>query len=78
MQTANQLILVAIRGKHHQIVFGPALPIVIAGKKKQLIASGNWKGWIFQIRNPIAYKNVPILQKKLKTYEEKIAALKKW
>ncbi|MES2395866.1 MAG: hypothetical protein V4549_07680 [Bacteroidota bacterium] len=70
------LIIVAVKGKMHQQVFGPALPKVIAGKRKQLKDSGNWSGWLLQIRNPEAYKKVPILTKKLKTlsYEEKRAA----
>ena len=62
--TMKNLILVAIRGKHTQIVFGPALPVIVAAKKKELIASGNWRGWKFQLRSEQGYKAVPILQKK--------------
>lgn len=72
----KQLIIVAVKGKMHQQIFGPALPQVCAGKKKQLKDSGNWSGWELQLRNQNAYKNVPILTKKLKplTYNEKRAA----
>ncbi len=63
----SQLILVAIRGKHTQIVFGPATPQIISTKKSELIRSGNWSGWKFQLRTSAGYKNVKILTKKNKT-----------
>lgn len=71
----KQLIIVAVKGKMHQQIFGPALAPVIAIQRKSLKDSGNWKGWLLQIRTPAGYKAVPILTKKLKkTYEEKRAA----
>lgn len=70
------LIIVAVKGKMHQQIFGPALTRTCAGKKKQLTDSGNWKGWSLNLRTEAGYKAVPILTKKtkLKTYEEKRAA----
>jgi len=70
----KQLILTAVKGKMHQQIFGPALPKIIAGKKKQLQQSGNWAGWQLILRTPQGYAKVPILIKKPKTYEEKRAA----
>ncbi len=70
----SQLILVAIKGKHTQVVFGPAIPKSVGGKKSELMNSGNWKGWTFQLRTQQGYDKVKILIKKPKTYEEKRAA----
>lgn len=63
----KQLILVAIKGLHTQIVFGPAIPAIIGIKKAELIKSGNWKEYKFQLRTQKGYENVKILTKKLKT-----------
>lgn len=62
----KQLIIVAVRGTHTQIVFGPALPSIIGFKKAQLIKSGNWKGYILQNRTEKGYKAVPILTDKIR------------
>jgi hypothetical protein len=70
----KQLIIVAVKGKMHKQIFGPALVSVIASERKRLKDSGNWKGWLLQIRTPAGYKEVQILTKKPKTYEEKRAA----
>lgn len=74
MENSKSFILVAIKGKMHRPVFGPAIAKVIGAKKAELMKSGNWSGYIFQIRNPDAYLKVPILTKKNKTYDEKRAA----
>lgn len=64
----KQLILVAVRGQHTQVVFGPALPGVVGAKKAQLLKSGNWpKPWRFQLRTQEGYNKIKILTKKLKT-----------
>ena len=63
---STQLILVAIRGNHTQIVFGPAMPQIISTKKSELIRSGNWAKWSFQMRTQSGYENVKILTPKLK------------
>lgn len=60
----QQLIIVAIKGQTHKPIFGPALPKIAGAKKSELTKSGNWKGWILQLRNPEAYKAHPILTKK--------------
>lgn len=72
------LVLIAIKGNYTKIVFGPAIPKLIAWKKAELIKSGNWQGWEFQLRNYQAYKVIPILTKKTKllTYEEKKLLIK--
>ena len=62
----KQLLVIAIKGTHTEIVFGPAIPSACGKKKSELMKSGNWKGWQFQIRYPEAYKVVKILTKKLK------------
>jgi hypothetical protein len=74
--TEKQFILIAIKGTHHKPVFGPAIAKVVASEKKKLSCSGNWNGWIFQIRNPEAYKSVPILNQKPLTFEQKLKKLK--
>ena len=66
MMENKQLILVAIRGNHTQIVHGEAAPGIIATQKASMIKSGNWIGWKFQMRNKDAYKNLKILQPKIK------------
>ena len=57
----KQFILVAIRGTQTKPVFGPAIAKMIAFKKKELIGSGNWKGYVFQLRTESGYANVKIL-----------------
>ena len=77
MAKQDQLILVAIRGLHTQIVFGPAMPQICGAKRKELKTSGNWKNWSFELRSLAGYLKVPILGKKTElTYEEKIERIK--
>lgn len=72
----DQLLLIANKGNHHQIVFGPSSAMLCAFKKKELISSGNWKGWTLKLRTISGYKNVPIVGQKLLTFEQKIKLLK--
>lgn len=71
----KQFILVAVKGKMHRPVFGPATAAAIGSEKKKLKASGNWRGWELNIRDPEAYKKVPILTKPL-TFEQKLQKIK--
>jgi len=70
------LILVAVKGKIHKQIFGPAMPQIVGAEKKKLLASGNWKGWEIFIRTQTCYKAIPIINRKLKTFEEKIKEMK--
>jgi hypothetical protein len=56
----TKMYLVAIKGINTRVVKEGVVKILQAEKKK-LAASGNWKGYIFQIRNIDAYKNHKIL-----------------
>lgn len=58
-------VLVAVKGNHHQPVKEGVVKFVQSERTK-LKASGNWTGWLFQIRTKEGYKNVPILKRKLK------------
>ena len=60
----KQLILVGVRGKHTQILFGPAQPQAVGTEKSKLARSGNWKNWVFEIRTPAGYANKKILNPK--------------
>lgn len=59
---ADQLILVAIRGQHTKIVFGPAIPDLVNSKKSELTRSGNWKLWRFELRTEKGYAAKKILK----------------
>jgi len=61
MKNAPQLILVAVKGEHHQPILGPAIAEIIQTAKTRL--KSNYKGWILQVRTPQGYKNVPVLRK---------------
>lgn len=58
----KQLILVAIYGNHTQIVFGPATPQIISTKKSELVQSGNWNNWRFELRTSAGYTAKKILK----------------
>ena len=62
----QQMILIAIKGSHHEQIFGPCIVQVAQWKKKLLSKEIQWKNWIFQVRTIPGYKAVPILQKKSK------------
>jgi hypothetical protein len=58
-------VLVAIKGKMHQVVKEGSISFC---QSQRTIFKGdrNWKGWTFQVRNKEAYKATPILTKKVK------------
>ena len=62
MKMNKQLLLIAIKGQHTQPVFGPAISQIIQTKKSELIKSGNWSGWRFEVRTILGYKNIKILK----------------
>ncbi len=55
----EKLYLVAVKGTSTRVV-KEGVPKILGAEKKRLIASGNWKGWVFQIRNPAGYAKVKI------------------
>ena len=61
-QKDKSLILVAIKGKFTQVVFGPAIPAIVTTKMSELKASGNWDGWRFEARTENGYKIKKILK----------------
>jgi|GEM_PF-5842022 len=61
-QEDKQLIIVAVKGLHTQVIFGPAIPRIVQVKRSELIKSGNWKGYILEIRTPQGYANKKILK----------------
>ena len=70
----KQFVLIAVRGKLTQNVFGPAIKRLINIKKTEIVRLGNYRGWILEIRNADGSKIVKFVRKEL-TYEEKIAKL---
>jgi hypothetical protein len=59
----QQFILVAIKGKHHRPVCGPAVIKIIGAQRSSLTKQPQWRGYTFQIRTPDGYRAVPILEK---------------
>lgn len=59
----DKFILVAVKGKVHKPIAEGIIKI-IQDTKKKFSSSGNWKGWILQVRTPAGYKAKPILEKK--------------
>lgn len=62
--SGDQFILVAIKGSHHRPVKGPAIIQIIASERGKLKKEPQWRGWEFQVRDPEAYKAMPILESK--------------
>lgn len=58
-------VLVAVKGTHHHPL-GTGVVTVIQSLRKKFKDSGNWKGWLLQVRTEAGYKAVPILKKKIK------------
>lgn len=69
----EQFVLVAIKGAHHEPVKEGAIGIIQTERTK-LKKSGNWRGWVFQVRRPDAYKALPILPPKRKKKKDWRAA----
>lgn len=61
----KKLVLVAIKGLHHQPV-KEGIRMIVAAEMAKLQKEEAWRGWYFQIRTPDGYKAVPILPKDYK------------
>lgn len=59
------LLLVAIKGKHTQVV-KEGVAEILQGEKKKLCKNIAWKGWSFQIRTKAGYAAVKIWTRKPK------------
>lgn len=66
-QNSNKVfVLVAVKGTYHKPIKTGVVKF-IQSLRKDLKKSGNWKGWLLQVRTEDGYKAVPILTPKIKS-----------